>query len=357
MASWLKLTQRRRKLPHQSFGLLFGLLVCWVLAARCTANAQAPLPVYTDRLVNAFQDWGWGTRVWNNSSPVYSGTNSVGVSGTAWNVALGLHLGGLDATTYASLSFWAHGGSTGGQILRAYAHVDGIDQPGTNLPALQANIWKQYVVPLGSLHADNKTTVDQFTLQLTSNGSTNTFYVDDIQLTSKPAPALVHVGVNVTDFAAARALYVAALAPLGIKSLMELEGVACGFGARTVVRCNRRSHAGVALNQDFHLRLVLDTEKEHGKQSTDQADQESPSHQHAVAEANGHKIAHTRRKGRRGFIAVAIFFHKIDLAFLTNHVRGTENVVGHERPDLGNQVLGHVQHIAGLEPHVLGEIP
>ena len=41
---------------------------------------------------------------------------------------------------------------------------------------------------------------------------------------------LDHVGVNVSDFAAARAFYAAALEPLGIKPVMEFEGIACGFG-------------------------------------------------------------------------------------------------------------------------------
>ncbi len=41
---------------------------------------------------------------------------------------------------------------------------------------------------------------------------------------------LDHVGVNVSDFAAARSFYVAALEPLGIKPLMDFEGIACGFG-------------------------------------------------------------------------------------------------------------------------------
>ena len=41
---------------------------------------------------------------------------------------------------------------------------------------------------------------------------------------------LDHVGVNVSDIAASRAVYVAALEPLGIKPIMEFEGIACGFG-------------------------------------------------------------------------------------------------------------------------------
>src|ERR1700692_2046526 len=108
---------RKSSHPCNSFNLLnfsCGLTAALLLFCASPARAQAPLPIYTDQLVNAFQDWGWGTRVWNNASPVYSGASSVGVSGTAWNVALGLHHGGLNTATYASLSFWAHGGSSGG---------------------------------------------------------------------------------------------------------------------------------------------------------------------------------------------------------------------------------------------------
>jgi catechol 2,3-dioxygenase-like lactoylglutathione lyase family enzyme len=39
-----------------------------------------------------------------------------------------------------------------------------------------------------------------------------------------------HVSLNVSDFAASRAFYVAALAPLGIGVQMELEGFGAGFG-------------------------------------------------------------------------------------------------------------------------------
>ena len=41
---------------------------------------------------------------------------------------------------------------------------------------------------------------------------------------------LDHVGVNVSDLAAARSFYAGALEPLGVKPIMEVEGIACGFG-------------------------------------------------------------------------------------------------------------------------------
>jgi catechol 2,3-dioxygenase-like lactoylglutathione lyase family enzyme len=41
---------------------------------------------------------------------------------------------------------------------------------------------------------------------------------------------LDHVAVNVRDFEASRSFYVGALEPLGIKPIMEFEGLAAGFG-------------------------------------------------------------------------------------------------------------------------------
>src|SRR6266576_4347033 len=78
-------------------------------------SAQVPLQIYTDHLVNGFQDWSWGTRNVTNTSPVHSGVNSASLSGTAWNVALSLNHSGFDTSPYSSLNFWANGGS-GGQV-------------------------------------------------------------------------------------------------------------------------------------------------------------------------------------------------------------------------------------------------
>jgi catechol 2,3-dioxygenase-like lactoylglutathione lyase family enzyme len=41
---------------------------------------------------------------------------------------------------------------------------------------------------------------------------------------------LDHVGVEVTDLAVSQTFYEAALAPLGIRPVMEIEGVGAGFG-------------------------------------------------------------------------------------------------------------------------------
>ena len=169
--------------------------IALVLSAAAEAVAQAPLPIYTDHLVNGFEDWSWATHDLNNTSPVHSGNNSISVSATAWQ-ALSFYHSAFNTAPYASLSFWGHGGSAGGQVLQAYVQVNGVDQPAMLLSALAANTWRQFNVPLSSLNADGQSNVTRFYLQLTGNGETNTFYVDDIQLAAKPAPAVVHLAVN-----------------------------------------------------------------------------------------------------------------------------------------------------------------
>jgi DNA-binding CsgD family transcriptional regulator len=66
-----------------SLGLVVG---GWVILLARDGPAQAPLPVYADYLVNGFQDWGWATRNYVNTSPVHSGACSVAVTfSSAWD--------------------------------------------------------------------------------------------------------------------------------------------------------------------------------------------------------------------------------------------------------------------------------
>src|SRR5690349_16056632 len=186
--------KNKSRVTRKRAGIFVLSAFCFVVPIFCWG--QANLPVYTDRLVNGFQNWGWGTLNLANTATVHSGANAVSLTGTAWNVALGLHHSGLDSSPYGSISFWAHGGPSGGQILKVYAHVNGADTAGTILTALPANAWRQFTIALTSLGADSKTNFEQVTLQLTSNGTTNTVYIDDVAFIAKPAPALVHLNFN-----------------------------------------------------------------------------------------------------------------------------------------------------------------
>jgi len=159
------------------------------------SRGQAPLPIYTDNLVNGFQDWSWATDNLANPVPVHSGSHSISVSATAWQ-ALSFEHPDFDATLYGSLVFWANGGARGGQVLEVYVQFGLQSGPTCLLPALEANTWGQYSIPLSKLGAVNATNLNRINLELSSSGTAGTFYVDDVQLTAKPAPALSHLSVN-----------------------------------------------------------------------------------------------------------------------------------------------------------------
>ncbi len=89
--------------------------------------AQSSLTVYADNLVNGFQDWGWAPHDYANPSPVHSGNNSVSVtiSDTTYQ-GLQMVRSAFDSTPYSSVSFWLHGGASGGQQLQ----ISGLAQVG-----------------------------------------------------------------------------------------------------------------------------------------------------------------------------------------------------------------------------------
>lgn len=170
-------------------------LVLW--GAFCAAShAQENLPIYTDNLVNGFQDWGWGVRNLANTSTVHSGSDSISANFVGWYGGVSFEHPDFDGTTYSNLSFWANGGTGGGQILRLYVQYGTSAGPTNTLSPLSANTWQQFVIPFSSLGIAGATNLNRFNLVLSSNGTTNTFYVDDIQLGAAPAPSLVHLSAD-----------------------------------------------------------------------------------------------------------------------------------------------------------------
>ncbi|PWU14993.1 MAG: alpha-L-arabinofuranosidase [Verrucomicrobia bacterium] len=169
------------------------------------AAGQAPLPIYTDYLVNGFQDWGWATHNYSNTNPVHSGSNTISVTiSSPWQ---GLQMWHSDFKTavYSSLSLWMNGGAAGGQKLQVYAllHIGSNQNSAqTNsyaLPALPTNAWQQFIVPLSALNVVNYTNCTGFVIQDRLGATQPTFYVDDIQLNAAPPPSLVHLSLNATQ--------------------------------------------------------------------------------------------------------------------------------------------------------------
>ena len=178
----------RRAVP-----VLLTLICC--LALPNLARAQTDQAVYTDALVNGWQNWSWATVNLSNTTPVQSGTNSISVSAGPYQ-ALYLHQTAFDSTPYAALVFWIDGGASGGQLLQVQATLNGAAQTVVTLPALAANTWQQVTIPLSSLGVQNQPDLDGFWIQDRSGTTQPAFFVDSITFTAQPPPSVVNVTVN-----------------------------------------------------------------------------------------------------------------------------------------------------------------
>ena len=179
--------------------LCTGLILLALSAVRTVRGQTLPAgsqSIYDDALENGWQNYGWATLNYANTSPVHgsSGT-SIRVDAGAYQ-ALYLHHDSFDATPYASLTFWIHGGTVGGQTLQLQAHVNGNALPAVVIPTPQANTWQQVTLSLASLGAQAQGSFDGFWIQNSGGATLPTFYVDDIALIANPPPAAVAVQVN-----------------------------------------------------------------------------------------------------------------------------------------------------------------
>ena len=89
-----------------------------------------------------------------NGSPVHAGSASISISAGPWQGTY-LHHDAIDASGYASLVFWIHGGPIGGQQLQIQALLNGAVQPAVALPALPEDAWQQFTLTLAELGVAN----------------------------------------------------------------------------------------------------------------------------------------------------------------------------------------------------------
>lgn len=175
--------------------MLRRLLVCSIVLAKSAFADQA---IYTDSLLNGWENWSWATVNLAATSPVHAGSRSIAVNAAAWQ-ALYLHHAAFDSSNYTHLSFWIHGGSTGGQRLLVQAQLNGTAQTAVALAPLTANTWQQYTLSLSSLGVANKPNLDGFWIQDSSGTTQAAFYVDDIALIAPPPPSAVNVSVDASQ--------------------------------------------------------------------------------------------------------------------------------------------------------------
>lgn len=160
----------------------FCLILLFV--SSCLApSARADQVIYEDSLSNGWENWGWATLNYNSTAYVHGGTKAISVSGTG-SQAIYWHHAPFDSGEYTNLTFWLNGGASGGHLLQVQAQLNGTPQPAYSLPALSANTWQQFSIPLSTLGAASKSNLDGFWIQDRSGASFPAFYVDDVRLLS-----------------------------------------------------------------------------------------------------------------------------------------------------------------------------
>jgi hypothetical protein len=180
----------------------FGRPWLSALVLACVAGralAQSDQFIYTDSLQPGWDDWSWSaTRNFASTGTTHSGSAAISVAITASYGALSLHHNDLDTSSYTNLTFWVHGGSSGGQLLQMYAELSSGGLPSIALPPLVANTWQQLSFSLAALGVANQPNFSRFSLQDRSGAGAATFYLDDIKLTSSMAPPVTNTAVALT---------------------------------------------------------------------------------------------------------------------------------------------------------------
>ena len=164
---------------------LFLLLACAALPARGQGT------VYTDTLGAGWQNWSWSSTIsFANTTPVFTGSQSIAVSSTAWG-ALSLYHPAVTAASFGTLEFYIHGGTTGGQGINVLIEDDDTSQSfgpvSLSATSLVVNAWRKVVIPLTSFAISTPTFTRIDWQDATSSGVAQ-YYVDDIRLV--PASAL-----------------------------------------------------------------------------------------------------------------------------------------------------------------------
>lgn len=222
-------------------------------------QAQSNQNIYTDSLQNGWENWSWATVNLNNANPVHGGQTSVSVNSAAWQ-AFYLHHAAFSTAGYSNLSFWIHGGASGGQRLQVQATSGGTAQTAFALSPLAANSWQQITIPLASLGAAN-TSIDGFWIQDLSGTTQPVFYIDDIALTAggtTPTPTPNgSVTISVDANANRRAInpQVYGVAHATTAQLLELNAPLNRSGGNNTTRYNWQQNADNRAN-DFYFESI-----------------------------------------------------------------------------------------------------
>ena len=176
---------------------LYGLVLL-LLGWRLTAAAQTNSSIYSDGLQNGFQNWSWGNVNVTSTNPVHSGTYAISYNDAPWN-AISFWHADFNPAPFTNLTFWANGGTNGGQIVQIYLQYGTNSGPACLLPALPANTWRQFNFPFKTLGVAGVTNLNRLNFQLTASGATGAWSLDDVNLTTTtPVPVQINVDARQT---------------------------------------------------------------------------------------------------------------------------------------------------------------
>lgn len=151
--------------------------------------AADDVPVYVDALAAAWEDWSWAATVnLANPSPVHGGSASLAATITgAWGGAYVHTDVPLPAADYDSVTFWIHGGPSGGQDI-AFKVIDGANGNWDNLVSVSppAGGWTEVTVALADV--GSPATIGGLVWQDNSGGAQPTFYLDDVTILARTGP-------------------------------------------------------------------------------------------------------------------------------------------------------------------------
>lgn len=174
-----------------------GQKVSYQLSIHPGVSAGGPDDVvYDNALAPGWQNWSWAATNLANTTTAHSAPDSISVDAGPWGALDLANPGGpLPASTYHTLTFWAQGGPTGGQqiMIGATANWSGNGLPTFTIPALPANTWTKFEVPLASLGVDANPNLTSLYFMNTSGATEPTFYIDDIHLSPAYASWLLFV--------------------------------------------------------------------------------------------------------------------------------------------------------------------
>jgi len=165
--------------------VLFSVLVMIV-----PSRAASDMTVYDNSLASGWQDGSWGAAInFSNTSPVHSGSASIAatINSTQWGGLYLMSSTALDGNGYTGVSFWIHGGPTGGQQID-FKIIDGNDGNWDTAVSVTpvANTWTQVTVNLAQVA--NPATIAGLVWQDSTGGAQPIFYVDDIVLIGYNGP-------------------------------------------------------------------------------------------------------------------------------------------------------------------------